>query len=761
MNLRQIVDNAISGYRLANTVREQIEVLLDSVERLIISNTIVVLFTTLAFAGSAAFPYARNWCLGVMISLLATSMVARRMRSRSWSNEDAPAIAKNLVAMAGLRGIFWSVGFATLLPMANPAQTYLLEMVILGMMVGGIFAYWSLPSAALLFSGLIFSGAALGLVNTNLESRNALLFAMSVSFLFFNRIALSHTTALRKQIETAGHLRAEQEVVSLLLRDFEDNSKDWLWQTDYTGMLTRGQIEFSAALPEIQSELSAMPLVESLTVLAQTEAQRQGIETLHEALSGQQSFSDVEVIFGKCEDSVHLMLSAKPRLLASGEFAGWHGVASNISAERKAEARVRHLAHFDSLTGLPNRTQLRAQLDKDIATNLPKQQWMLYGDLDGFKLVNDTLGHGAGDVVLCELANRFSSHMQEGEMVARIGGDEFVFVLQREENAIENIWQALVAAAAAPMMVQGQTLVVGISIGIVAIDGGTDNVDELLRRADLALYNAKQQGKGTARYYQRSMDEIAMQRRAMERELRAAIASKNFEIHYQPIYACKDGHLQSYEALLRWTHPQQGPISPAVFIPLAEECGLINDLGAWVLRRACEDAKSFPNGVRVSVNISTIQLGARRLLADVTRALDESRLLPSRLELEMTESALMENVEFAKSMIDDLKALGVGVALDDFGTGYSSLAYIHRFRFDRIKIDRSFVQAYGLRSESRAVVDAVVMIARQLGIGITAEGIETTAQYDAMVERGCDLAQGYLLGRPASIQTLQKINATG
>ena len=175
MNLRQIVDNAISGYRLANTVREQIEVLLDSVERLIISNTIVVLFTTLAFAGSAAFPYARNWCLGVMISLLATSMVARRMRSRSWSNEDAPAIAKNLVAMAGLRGIFWSVGFATLLPMANPAQTYLLEMVILGMMVGGIFAYWSLPSAALLFSGLIFSGAALGLVNSNLEWRNALL----------------------------------------------------------------------------------------------------------------------------------------------------------------------------------------------------------------------------------------------------------------------------------------------------------------------------------------------------------------------------------------------------------------------------------------------------------------------------------------------------------------------------------------------------------------------------------------------------------
>ena len=761
MNLRQTFANAISGYRLAITVREQVEVLLNSVERLIVSNTIVAFFTTFVFAGSAAFPYARNWCLGVMISLLATTMMVRRMQSRSWSNEEAPAIAKNLVAMAGLRGIFWFVGFATLLPMANPAQTYLLGMVILGMMLGGIFAYWSLPSAALMFSGLIFSGAALGLINSNLEWHNALLFAMSVFFVFFNRIALSHTASLCKQIETAGHLRAEQEVVSLLLRDFEDNSKDWLWQTDHTGMLTGGQVGFTAALPEIPGELSVLPLVEALAVFAKTEAQRQGIETLHDALSGQQPFSDVEVILGKCEDSVHLMLSAKPRLLTSGEFSGWHGVASNISAERKAEARVRHLAHFDSLTGLPNRAQLHARLDKDVVANLPEQQWLLYGDLDGFKPVNDTLGHGAGDVVLCELANRFSSQLQDGEMVARIGGDEFVFILQREEIAIEHIWQALGAAAAEPVMVQGQAIVVGMSFGIVAIDGGTDNVDELLRRADLALYNAKQQGKGTARYYLRGMDEIVMQRRAMERELRAAIASKNFEIHYQPIYACSDGRLQSYEALLRWTHPQQGPISPSVFIPIAEECGLINDLGAWVLRRACEDAKSFPDRVSVSVNISTIQLGSHRLLADVTRALDESRLLPSRLELEMTESALMENVDFAKNMIEDLKALGVGIALDDFGTGYSSLAYIHRFRFDRIKIDRSFVQGYEQRSESRAVVDAVVMIARQLGIGITAEGIETTAQYNAMVERGCDLAQGYLLGRPGPIETLQKIKAIG
>jgi EAL domain-containing protein (putative c-di-GMP-specific phosphodiesterase class I) len=207
------------------------------------------------------------------------------------------------------------------------------------------------------------------------------------------------------------------------------------------------------------------------------------------------------------------------------------------------------------------------------------------------------------------------------------------------------------------------------------------------------------------------MDEIAMQRRAMERELRAAIASKNFEIHDQPIYACSDGRLQSYEALLRWTHPQLGPISPCVFTIIAEECGPINELGAWVLRRACGDARSFPDGVGVSVNFSTIQLGSYHLLADVARALDELHLLPSRLELEMTESALMENVDFAKTMIEDLKALGVGVALDDFGTGYSSLAYIHRFRLDRIKIDRSFVQAYELRSESRAVGDAVMVIA--------------------------------------------------
>ena len=213
MNLRQIFANAISGYRLANTLREQIEVLHSSVERLIVSNTIVVFFTTFVFAGSAAFPYARNWCLGVMISLLATTIMVRRMQSRSWSNEEAPAIAKNLVAMAGLRGIFWFVGLATLLPMANPAQTYLLGMVILGMMLGGIFAYWSLPSAALMFSSLIFSGAAVGLINSNLEWHNALLFAMSVFFIFFNRIALSHTASLRKQIAEVASQRLQCELL--------------------------------------------------------------------------------------------------------------------------------------------------------------------------------------------------------------------------------------------------------------------------------------------------------------------------------------------------------------------------------------------------------------------------------------------------------------------------------------------------------------------------------------------------------------------
>jgi hypothetical protein len=219
-------------------------------------------------------------------------------------------------------------------------------MVILGMMVGAIFAYWSLPSAALMFSSLIFSGAAPGLFKSNLEWRNALLFAMSVFFVFFNRNALSHTASFRKQVKMAGNLRAEQEVVSLLLRDFEDNSKDWPWQTDPSGMLTQGQIGFSAALPGIPRELSVMPPVEALAVFTKTEVHRQGIETLREVLSGQQPFSDGEVIFGKCEDSVHLMLSAKPRLLTSGELSGWQGVTSNISAEAMAEARVRHLAHF-------------------------------------------------------------------------------------------------------------------------------------------------------------------------------------------------------------------------------------------------------------------------------------------------------------------------------------------------------------------------------------------------------------------------------
>ena len=371
-------------------------------------------------------------------------------------------------------------------------------------------------------------------------------------------------------------------------------------------------------------------------------------------------------------------------------------------------------------------------------------------DLDRFKPVNDTLGHPVGDALLRAVAARLLACVREGDTAARLGGDEFA-VLQAgagQPEAAGALARRLVEALSAPYEVLGHQVVVGASVGVALAPGDGRDPDELLKRADMALYRAKADGRGTFRSFEPGMDARLQARRLLELDLRKALAAGELELHYQPLVDLRTGAVSALEALLRWRHPARGLVPPGEFVPLAEEIGLIVPVGGWVLRRACADAAGWPGGVRVAVNLSAAQFRGRELVAAVVGALAAAGLAPARLELEITETVLLRDGEATLATLRELRALGVRIAMDDFGTGYSSLGYLRSFPFDKIKIDRCFVRDLGASADCEAIVRAVTGLGGSLGIATTAEGVETEEQLERLRAEGCDEAQGFHLGRP-------------
>lgn len=419
----------------------------------------------------------------------------------------------------------------------------------------------------------------------------------------------------------------------------------------------------------------------------------------------------------------------------------------------RTEERIRSLAFSDPLTGLPNRTRFFDLLAVHAASRRERDKSfaVLMLDLDRFKLVNDTLGHAAGDVVLGMVADRLKATLREADVVARLGGDEFAVLHLAAEGseAAEALATRIVQAIEAqPFLLDGQSIHLGTSIGIAfAPDDGDDPV-ELMRNADLALYAAKAGGKGMFRCYDASLDEKMQARRALEAGLRLALAEGQLELHYQPLVDARSGRITSAEALVRWNHPDRGQIPPSDFIELAEETGLILPLGDWVLRTACAEAATWPENISVAVNLSPVQFRERTLVQNVTSALAGAGLAPDRLELEITEGVLLTDERRTLETLGELRRLGVRISMDDFGTGYSSLSYLRRFPFDKIKIDQSFVRQVPDDHESAAIVRAIITMGACLGMSTTVEGVETSDQFDFSVAEGCDTIQGYHVSRP-------------
>jgi diguanylate cyclase (GGDEF)-like protein len=441
---------------------------------------------------------------------------------------------------------------------------------------------------------------------------------------------------------------------------------------------------------------------------------------------------------------------------------GWIAIHQDVTSQKRAEAEIRHLAHYDGLTSLANRMRFLERVGK--AADLNREAGTMFAihllDLDRFKEVNDTLGHIFGDKLLKLVAQRLTSVVQNDDLVARLGGDEFA-VLQRlgaGDAETRDLAEKILAIFRSPFDIDGQEIPVETSIGISLLPDHGAEAEQLLKNADLALYKAKSEGRNTYRLFEADMELDAQSRRATETDLRAAIAREEFELHYQPIVEILSNKLTAYEALVRWRHPTRGLVPPDQFIPIAEDTGLIGQLGEWVLRQACCDAANWPEHIKVAVNLSPAQFKRRNLVNTVSEALEVSGLWPARLELEITETVLLQDDDENLELLHQLHALGISIVLDDFGTGYSSLSYLQRFPFDKIKIDRSFIANLTSRPDCAAIVCAVTGLARALDITTTAEGVETREQVDLLRAAGCMQVQGFLFGHPCPQSELDFAN---
>ena len=541
---------------------------------------------------------------------------------------------------------------------------------------------------------------------------------------------------------------------AVLLREFEESLRGWFWETDARGLISYISPEIAAALDLSVDRLLGTAMT-SLVLHERGEpgSTGDGERTLGFHLSTRLAFSEIAVRAAAGQDVRWWSLSGRPAFDEYGTFLGFRGSGTDLTEMRRSEAEVKRLASYDPLTGLPNRIVMRRTLDeslRDIAGR-PKRTALFILDLDRFKMVNDTLGHPVGDALLRQVAERMLRVVQTDGQVGRLGGDEFNVVLPGlvDRSRLENLANAIIQEVSRPYQVDGAHVSIGASIGIAFAPDDGATADALVRNADLALYAAKADGKGTFRFYKPEMHANAKDRRLLEMDLRNVMNESGLHLVYQPVVNAESEAIVGFEALARWTHPTRGAVSPGEFIPIAEEIGLIPQIGEWVLRTACLEAVNWPDSVRIAVNISPIQFANPALPGIVMSALAASQLPPHRLELEITEGVFLNDDAATDTMFARLKAIGVRFALDDFGTGYSSLGYLKKAPFNKIKIDQSFVRGAAVPgNRNAAIIRAIVALAESLDMETTAEGAETADELALIRSLGCSHIQGYIFGRP-------------
>ena len=540
-----------------------------------------------------------------------------------------------------------------------------------------------------------------------------------------------------------------------LLSDYEKSGRGWFWETDRHGRIVYISNEAISAIHANPQTIIGQALS---SVICSPDVHSGGSErTFNFHFSARTSFSDLAVRVSHAQEERAWSLSGGPFFNDLGQFVGFRGHGTDLTEVKRSHEAVTQLARYDNLTGLANRLYIKELFEKALTGHRgePNPCALFLFDLDRFKQVNDTLGHPIGDALLKQVSERLKRTIGDIGEVGRVGGDEFQVLLPGiiSEERLADIARSVIVNLSHPYMVEGNQIVIGASVGIAIADGRyVADAEMLIRNADLALYSAKENGRGIWKFYREDMHKVAHERRALEGELRAALQSGGMSIAYQPVINVASETISGFEALARWNHPVRGAISPAAFIPIAEESGLIMQLGEWVLRTACADAAAWPSQVRIAVNVSPIQFADPAFPAIVLSALAQSELEPGRLELEITESVFLDDKLDAARIFERLKAIGVRLALDDFGTGYSALGYLRSAPFDKIKIDQSFVRgAAQTGSANSAIIRSIVSLAEALNMETTAEGAETIDELELIRSLGCSHVQGYIYGKPVCL----------
>jgi len=702
-----------------------------------------------------------QWCfcfdnpsIPASLVLFVDTVAAVALITRERFNIGSHTMVRGLCCYMFVAGMLWTWFGLTVADDAFAAQISATQVVMCaGIGIGAIVSISSPPLA--LVNTIMSAIAAIFLAETPL---------VAVGVEIISLVLVAYSVAGTRTIIATGRERMKLDALARkslqFINEFENSGRGWFWETNGQGTLSYVSRQLADDFECEPDELLGRQFTDLLSVDTGSDSMEER-KTLGFHLSARFPFSDV-VVRPASEQDVHWSLSGNPIFDDRGRFLGFRGIGTDLTEQRKSEREISRLAKFDSLTGLPNRAMMRQTLDEALrnAAHRRKGCALFMIDLDRFKNVNDTLGHPIGDALLREVADRLKSVMGNHGQIGRLGGDEFQAVLPGavDIGLLESLARTLIEQVSRPYDIEGNKVTIGASVGIAIGDPERASADALVRNADLALYAAKGAGRGKHRLYEPSMHSEAAERQLLENDLRQAIERGELAVHYQPIVHAAGEDVSGFEALVRWNHGKRGPISPAKFIPLAEEAGLIGPIGSWVLRTALEEAAHWPDSVRVAVNLSPLQFNDPAIVEFVRSSLKETGVRAERLELEITEGVFLADGDTTDDTFAKLKAIGVRLALDDFGTGYSSLGYLKKAPFDKIKIDQSFVRgAASSTNRNAAIIRAIVTLAETLGMDTCAEGVETHDDLQLIRELGVSMVQGYIFGKPAPAENARHI----
>ena len=726
---------------------------------LLCANLIGAATTVSLFATQVSAWWLGGWAM--LVAAVSVTVAMRRLSTRHRDGGYATQADLRATAIEGVAlAVAWSIPCLIFNTHPGSNSAYVLWMILSVLMTAGAVAMAPLALATIAFVGGLGLSVTVKLVTIGSYAAAC---ATSIFTVMLIVVCLNRARSLVVIRASQIALAERDETVSLLLREFEETSADWLWETDAARRVVKASPRFAYACRLDPVTIEGMPFLQVLAGPTwDTGEFTPGLRALADKLKTRDSFRDLRLSLTVDGEERWWELAASPRFDENGSFCGFRGVGSDVTEQRASADKINRMARFDTLTGLPNRLMVNETLARAMAE---ADKWggrcaFMMIDLDRFKAVNDTLGHPIGDRLLSRVAERLAQLMGDNETCGRLGGDEFAVVMRDATNssAVEALAQRIIETLSRPYEVDANTLYIGASVGLAIGPRDGRTAEMLIRSADLALYRAKDAGRGVYHAYEPELHVQAEERRVLEMALRQALDRGEMHLHYQPVVDAGTGGLTGFEALLRWHSPQFGDVSPAKFIPLAEDARLIQPIGEWVLRTACAEAARWPSPTRIAVNVSADQLQNPGFVAVVTSALAESGLSVERLELEVTESVFMHEGLGATKVLERILDLGVRLSLDDFGTGYSSLGYLSRTRFSSIKIDRSFVQgaSQGVK-EAIAIIRAVVALAQSLGMATTAEGVETESEHRMVQELGCTKVQGYYFGRPLPVEEARAV----